>query len=210
MATQNRPDPIYVNQDIEAPVCFCGSPAVYHGDTIEYYNGKDYGPRWICSRFPVCRGSVGAHPDGKPLGSIADPETKKARMQVHALIDPIWKNESSGRARRRKRASVYRWLARLLNIREYHTGNLTAQQCRELVILIMKNPYDKRHDHRAMRFTGADADHNYTTGEMYELKIETSRRTDGKGEKPTIVQPHLKHYDTWRAFYEQWSEENDA
>lgn len=199
-------DPEHVNEKFDAPVCFCGAPSIYHADTIEYYNGKDYGHRWICSRFPVCRGSVGAHPDGKPLGSIADPETKKARMQVHSLIDPLWQKEPTGRARRHKRASVYRWLARLLHIEEYHTGNLTAQQCRELVLLILKHPYADRHKHREMRFIGADGSLGYRHGEKYTLQIQTSPREDGRGEKPTITTPHYCPYDSWRLFYQNWAE----
>lgn len=38
--------------------------------------GKFYG----CTRFPECRGTHGAHPDGRPLGVPANAETKEARV----------------------------------------------------------------------------------------------------------------------------------
>lgn len=126
--------------------CFCGSPASLRSNSVlygrEYGNGKAY----ICNRFPACRGSVGTHPNGRPLGSIADPETKALRMEVHAKIDPIWKVAGlEGRAKREKRKSVYQWLAKIMNVREYHTGNLTAEQCRLTLQRIAEQPYLSPH-----------------------------------------------------------------
>lgn len=129
---------------VEAPICYCGSPS--HLDTNDkIYNGRIFGNGriWLCDRFPECRGSVGTHPDGRPLGSIADPETKKLRMEVHALIDPLWKNNTTV-SKKKARGSVYGWMRRITGIENYHTGNLTKEQCRTALEAIKNNPYETR------------------------------------------------------------------
>ena len=37
-----------------------------------------------------CDGTHGAHPDGRPLGTPGDNETKEARIQAHASFDKLW------------------------------------------------------------------------------------------------------------------------
>lgn len=115
---------------MEAPICYCGSTTSLRSNSL-LYNGKEYGngKAWICERFPACRGSVGTHPNGQPLGTIPDAETKKLRMDVHALIDPIWK---SGKL---KRGQVYARLSKALG-KTYHTGETTAEDCKQLLELI--------------------------------------------------------------------------
>ena len=125
-----------------APKCYCGSSS--HLDTnAKIYNGKEYGNGkiWLCDRFPDCRGSVGTHPDGSPLGSICDPETKRLRMQVHDLIDPIWQNDTT-RSKKKARGSVYGWMSRITGVHPYHTGNLTKEQCLVALEAIANNPYE--------------------------------------------------------------------
>lgn len=124
--------------------CHYGSSASLQPNS-RIYNGKSYGNglAYICDRFPVCRGSVGTHPDGRPLGTIPDEETKKLRIQVHALIDPHWKNASNGRSRSKNRGSVYGWLKRILGdgVREIHVGEMTKADCLRALEEIPKNPY---------------------------------------------------------------------
>lgn len=128
------------NKDFRV-ACFCGSTASIRSNAI-IYNGREYGngKAWICDRFPDCRGSVGTHPDGKPLGTIPDAETKKLRIQVHAVIDPIWKGQS-----KKKRGSVYGWLKRITGSqKEIHIGETTKEDCLRLLELIEQNPYEDR------------------------------------------------------------------
>lgn len=124
--------------------CYCGSETSLRSNAL-IYNGKEYGNGkvWLCNRFPACRGSVGTHPDGRPLGTIPDPETKKLRIQVHALIDPIWKNHPGHK--KKKRGSVYGWLKRITGgEKEIHIGETTKEDCLRLIELIGANPYDER------------------------------------------------------------------
>lgn len=76
-------------------------------------------PFWRCD---VCRGHVGCHHKTgnptKPLGVIPSPELARARQELHALIDPMWKGG------KRSRRGVYREIAARLGIAEFHTAEL--------------------------------------------------------------------------------------
>lgn len=132
----------------EYPVtCFCGSPAHLHNNSKLY--GREYGNvpyAYICDRFfekpSACRGSVGVHPNGKPLGTIPDAQTKVMRQKLHAIVDPLWKNQE--RSKRQARGSVYGYLQRItgLSSAECHIGMFDADKCLEVMKLIRENPYE--------------------------------------------------------------------
>lgn len=131
----------------EYPVtCFCGSSAHLRDNSL-LYNGKSYGngKAYICDRFPDCRGSVGVHPNGKPLGNIPDEQTKVMRRKLHAIVDPLWQNHPYHN-RRKARGSVYGYLRRLLNMtaEECHIGNFDAETCLRAMKAIRENPYEIR------------------------------------------------------------------
>lgn len=123
--------------------CYCGQSAYLRPNAVVY--GKSYGNglAWICSTYPTCGGYMGAHPDGRPLGTIVDKATKKLRMKVHDLVDPLWKNATNGRSNRRNRGSVYGWARRVMGFgdRHFHVGELTADECRKALDLMPKTPY---------------------------------------------------------------------
>ena len=122
----------------DRPVCFCGSSSSLRSNAL-IYNGREYGNGkiWLCDRFPVCRGSVGTHPDGKPLGTIPDEETKKLRIKVHSVIDPLW------RGQKKNRGSVYGWLKRISG-KDYHNGEASKEDCLRILELIKENPYREK------------------------------------------------------------------
>ena len=130
-------------KDIGNVACFCGSSASLRSNSL-IYNGKTFGNghAYICDRFPACRGSVGVHPDGRPLGTIPDFETKKLRIKVHALIDPLWKESDNGRPKKRNRASVYGWLKRIMGATTHvHVGEMSKADCLRAMECIAANPY---------------------------------------------------------------------
>lgn len=134
----------------EYPVtCFCGSPAHLHSNKALYGREFGIGMAYICDRFfetpSACRGSVGVHPNGKPLGTIPDAQTKAMRIKLHAIIDPLWKNQD--RAKRKARGSVYGWLQRIMGMtsEECHIGNFDADTCLKAMVMIRENPYEQRH-----------------------------------------------------------------
>jgi len=99
----------------------CGAPMAQRCST--------YGPFWGCSRYPACRATHGAHPDGSPLGVPANSATKRARIEAHAAFDLLW------RTGRMKRNEAYRWLAEQLGIerRACHIANFDAATCARVV-----------------------------------------------------------------------------
>lgn len=76
---------------------------------------------------PICHNRVGTHKGTtKALGCIPTPEIKKARIKVHALIDPLWK---SGKI---KRSKLYALISKEVGY-NYHTGNSrTLEDLREV------------------------------------------------------------------------------
>jgi hypothetical protein len=87
-----------------------------------------------CSRYPTCKGSHGAHPDGAPLGTPADGETKKARIRAHAFFDRIWKDHAIGKSR----DEAYAWLAKTLGVPlgKAHISMMGKDDCEILVEVI--------------------------------------------------------------------------
>lgn len=68
---------------------------------------------WRCG---TCKNFIGCHKGTtRPLGIIPTPELKKARMAIHALIDPWWKG---GRI---KRSDLYERMSQELGWK-YHTA----------------------------------------------------------------------------------------
>lgn len=124
-------------------LCFCGSSAKLGNNSTIYGKVFGHGKVYICSRFPKCRGYVGAHADGRPLGTIVNAETKALRMRVHALIDPLWREARNGRSRSRNRGSVYGWMRRIMDFKErpFHVGELSKAECLVALEMIEKNPY---------------------------------------------------------------------
>lgn len=88
-----------------------------------------------CTRWMHgCRAGVGCHPDGRPLGTPATHETRRARMRAHAAFDPLWKTKRMSRAR------AYAWLAEAMERREVHMGEMDVWEC-ELVIRLVRQHY---------------------------------------------------------------------
>jgi len=77
-------------------------------------------PFWKCDK---CMNFVGCHHktdnSTRPLGCIPTPEIKKARQEIHKILDPIWQ---SGKMSRK---DVYAKLTENFN-RRYHTANIRS------------------------------------------------------------------------------------
>lgn len=115
-----------------------------------------HGPFYGCNRYPECKATHGAHPDGSPLGVPADERTRKARMRAHREFDRLWKNapqfysiqEEQGtpergraiqRIQRAARPRAYRWLADRLSmdVDDCHVGMMDEFTC-ELVVRLCR------------------------------------------------------------------------
>ena len=80
-----------------------------------------YGLFYSCSKFPECRGTHGAHPDGRPLGVPATAAVRKLRREVHELAENLWKWKI-----KRERKAMYVWLKN--NTASGHIGEMEQEE----------------------------------------------------------------------------------
>ena len=82
-----------------------------------------------------CRGSHGAHPDGRPVGVPADARTKRARISAHDAFDRLWKHG------RMSRSQSYAWMSDALGMSpdEAHIGKFDVDSCKRLESAMMSS-----------------------------------------------------------------------
>lgn len=90
-------------------------------------------PFWQC---PCCKNFVGCHHKTKnptkPLGCIANSELKKARIHIHNLMDPLWKNKAIARK------AIYEYLSNNLGY-NYHTSSIKSiNEARKVYKLLLE------------------------------------------------------------------------
>ena len=101
---------------------------------------------YLCENRPNgCRGLMSAHPDGRPCGTPADAETRRARRIVHdQAFDRLWQNApamysegDSGRPsdaalRRIAKVRAYKWLSEKAGIpfEKCHMSMMDIEQLR--------------------------------------------------------------------------------
>lgn len=90
-------------------------------------------PFWKCDG---CGNWVGCHHQTenrtRPVGVIATPEIKNARIHIHAILDPIWK---SGKI---KRQALYDRIGQEIG-RTYHTANIrTIEEARNIYRIVLQ------------------------------------------------------------------------
>ena len=84
-----------------------------------YYKCAHAGLPWFC------RGVHSAHPDGSPMGTPADAETRAARRELHLSFDTLWQSS------RLTRDEAYAWLAQATGKTkdQCHIGMFTKEEC---------------------------------------------------------------------------------
>lgn len=89
-------------------------------------------PFWRC---PDCRNFVGCHHKSadriRPLGCIPTQEIRQVRKDIHAALDPIWKEGHMERKR------LYKLLTAKLG-REYHTAELRTPEEASMIYVFVK------------------------------------------------------------------------
>lgn len=106
----------------------CGAPMELRTTWKFYYPNGDPRKFYGCSKFPECKATHGAHPNGNPMGMPGDAETKKLRIQLHDLLDPLWKKKKM------RRNEAYKLLRSLVGCRDkIHIGELNKEQCQEAI-----------------------------------------------------------------------------
>lgn len=82
----------------------------------------DYGQFWGCSGYPACDARVGAHPDGKPMGTPANDELRRWRRAAHAVFDRLWKGDGAEMSR----AEAYAWIASASGVSHIAGADITG------------------------------------------------------------------------------------
>ncbi len=117
--------------------CGCGREvAARLTDGVEIYPHRDdlYDlPFWKCD---TCENFVGCHHKTKdrtrPLGCIPTPELKRARMRMHALIDPVWQDGKMPRGK------LYAEISKGIG-REYHTAETRSVEEVDIAYAVAKS-----------------------------------------------------------------------
>lgn len=118
---------------------YCSKPAELVSGRETYPHRPDLADtyQWRCK---PCGASVGCHRKGAwfyesgrkivsdgtvPLGRLANAELRQAKMRVHAVFDPIWKDAGMSRK------EAYSWLAAKLQIpvSACHVGMFDVAMC---------------------------------------------------------------------------------
>ena len=123
-----------VDEAIEKTLIYTGKVCPYCGkkteliDSAEIYNGKSFGPIYICRD---CDAYVGCYKGTTTaLGRLADKELRIAKRRAHHYLDQLWKNP-------RQRLKVYEWLSKELHIPQdqTHVGMSDVKQCNRIADL---------------------------------------------------------------------------
>jgi hypothetical protein len=105
------------------------------GDQIYSSRGDLWAKKfWHCES---CKAWVGCH-DGTdvPLGRLANAALRHAKMEAHAVFDPLWRAKiaKTGMPKGRARAKAYAWLSRQLGTppEKTHIGMFDEATCRRV------------------------------------------------------------------------------
>jgi ssDNA-binding Zn-finger/Zn-ribbon topoisomerase 1 len=105
------------------------------GSAMVLRKSKRYGtPYYRCLNFPECKGTLGAHTDGRPRGTPGSRQTRQARIDVHNMFDRIWQQG------RMSRPQAYAWMRQVMALSEEEAkiSQFSAEQCERLISLVGK------------------------------------------------------------------------
>jgi len=128
--------------DTGLPTCpYCGKDAELVLGHRVYPFRKDLHTRkfWLCAD---CDAYVGTHmnsPKHKPFGTLANAELRRARREVHKVLDPLWQSDTY--FDKMTRTQAYAWLAKTLSIAtpECHIGKFDLEMCDLAIATVQEN-----------------------------------------------------------------------
>lgn len=113
---------------------YCGSRALLRPASVVYgTKAADHAaPYYVCARFPVCDAYVAAHKRTRlPMGSLANAELRRKRIQAHAALDRLWEDGLMSKKQ------AYLWLQAKLGLpgEETHIGRFSTFRCEQVIQL---------------------------------------------------------------------------
>ena len=107
---------------------YCNKEAIWTENKAIY--GKNYGRSYMSYYCKPCDAYVGCHNNTrKPLGTMANAETREARKLAHLLFDPLWKNGIMSRDKAYKKLSNHFG-------KEIHIGESDIKTCQEICVFL--------------------------------------------------------------------------
>jgi len=111
---------------------FCSKKAVWVENKAVY--GRNYGKSFMCWLCKDCDAYVGCHNNTRrPLGTMADDQTRKWRQAVHRRIDPLWKSGDMSRK------EVYKKISDGIGF-QFHTGEADVETCKKVLEFMDRTP----------------------------------------------------------------------
>lgn len=146
-------------------------PCPYCGDEARALRGYELYGRERCLeqnwdrlyyRCDPCDAHVGCHPDGRPMGPLADPSLRRHRQEAHWAFDQRWRYGARADWKRQRR-EAYRWLQGELGLPEdlCHIGMFDEATCRRVMELcegpdpLLAEDPTPGHELRVRAFVGA-------------------------------------------------------
>jgi ssDNA-binding Zn-finger/Zn-ribbon topoisomerase 1 len=149
---------------------------------VQRRRGSDGAPFWGCERFPRCKATHGAHPDGTPLGVPGTMDVKLARIRAHDALDRLWTEGGM------HRNGAYAWLSEAMGIprESAHIGAFDAAQCNIVVQLatekldaIRQDPLRGERD-QIRAVIGEKFGHTFRAARRARTWLAAELRIDGK------------------------------
>lgn len=130
-----------MSQEVLCPYCQVLTELT---SSAEVYNGRDYGPIYLCRR---CGAFCGCHKGTtNPLGHPASQELRQLRRKAHSMFDALWQEKLRRRIHERgpsykkgyARGSAYKWLSEQTGIprKLCHIGMMGPDDCQKVIALV--------------------------------------------------------------------------
>lgn len=104
---------------------YCGNEAKWV-ENKEIY-GRNYGKSFMAWLCKPCDAYVGCHNNTKkPLGTMADKETREWRKKAHLSFDPFWKEKGY------TRKSIYGKISDAMG-EETHIAESDVEKCKKII-----------------------------------------------------------------------------
>lgn len=120
----------------QTPICpYCKQPSVQTSGSEVYPRLRNISGKTFYKCAP-CNALVGCHPGtDHPLGSLANTDLRKLRIQAHAAFDQLWNANFPRFSSRRK---AYSWLGNRMGLKEgkCHIAMFDDDQCKKAIFSV--------------------------------------------------------------------------
>lgn len=142
-----------MNEAITCP--YCSKPAPQVSGLVVYPHRPDLEPKRFFYCAP-CDAAVGCHPDGRPLGRLANRSLRQLKREAHGVFDVLWdsmdaqrlaypeETRKNAKLRNLMRVRAYEWLAERMSLKiaSCHIAEFDEEQCRTAMAIVRESKVD--------------------------------------------------------------------